>query len=51
MADRNGLGLFGCILGAVTAAVTAMALTVVLSHIDGSLTLEAMEAANIAALR
>jgi hypothetical protein len=51
MVDRKGLGILGCILATVTAAVTAMALTVVLSHIDGSLTLGAMEAADIAALR
>ena len=44
MADRHGLGILGCIFGAVTVAVMLMALAVVLGHIDGSLALDAMPA-------
>jgi hypothetical protein len=51
MADRGGLGIVGCILFGVTAAVMLMALTVVLAHIDGSLALDAMPPADIAAMR
>ena len=45
MADRNGLGILGCIFGSVTVAVVLMAFVVVLSHVDGSLALEALPSA------
>jgi hypothetical protein len=37
MADRNGLGILGCVFGSVTLAVAMMAIVVVLGHVDGSL--------------
>jgi hypothetical protein len=36
MADRNGLGILGCIFGGITFAVAMMAIAVVLGHVDGS---------------
>jgi hypothetical protein len=39
-ADRNGLGILGCIFGGVTIAVAVMAIAVVLGHVDGSLALD-----------
>ncbi len=40
-ADRNGLGFLGFIFGGVTFAVMTMATTVVIGHIEGTLSLEA----------
>jgi hypothetical protein len=45
MADRNGLGILGCIFGSVTVAVVLMAFVVVFSHVDGSLALKALPSA------
>jgi hypothetical protein len=39
-ADRNGLGFLGFIFAGVTAAVMMMATTVVVSHVEGNLSLE-----------
>ena len=39
-ADRAGLGFLGYIFGGVTAAVMLVAVTVVIGHVDGQLTLE-----------
>jgi len=41
MADRAGLGFVGFILGGITAAVMLVAVTLVISHIDGSLAIDA----------
>jgi hypothetical protein len=41
MADRNGLGILGCIFGGVTLAVAMMAIAVVLGHVDGLLAFDA----------
>ena len=41
MADREGLGFVGFILGGITAAVMLVAITMVIGHVDGSLVLEA----------
>jgi len=41
MADRSGLGFLGFIFGGLTAAVTLVAVTVVIAHVDGRLMLEA----------
>ena len=40
MADQKSLGIIGFILGAVTAAVMAIGVFVVTSHIGGSMTLD-----------
>jgi ABC-type lipoprotein release transport system permease subunit len=40
MADRKSLGIIGCLLGAVTAAVMAAALVVVQQHLDGRLQID-----------
>ena len=39
-ADRASLGFLGFIFGGVTAAVMLVAVTVVIGHVDGSLTLD-----------
>ena len=39
-ADRAALGFLGFIFGGVTAAVMMVAVTVVIGHVDGQLTLE-----------
>ena len=44
MADRAGLGFVGFILGGITAAVMLVAVTLVISHIDGSLAIDAAPA-------
>jgi hypothetical protein len=41
MADRTGLGFLGFIFGGVTAAVTLVAFTIVLGHVEGRMSLEA----------
>ncbi len=38
--DRTGLGFLGFIFGGVTAAVTLVAFTVVLGHVDGRFVLD-----------
>jgi hypothetical protein len=40
MADHNGLGVLGYIFGGMTAAVMLLAVTVVVGHVEGRLTLE-----------
>ena len=42
MVDRNGLGILGCVFGAVTVVVMLMACAVVLGHVNGSLAFDAM---------
>ena len=40
MADRAGLGVLGFIFGGVTAVVILVAVTVVISHVDGRFDLD-----------
>ena len=50
MADRKSLGIIGCIMGAVTAAVMAMAIVVVQQHLDGRLQIDNGRAVQAASL-
>ena len=40
MADRAGLGVLGFIFGGVTALVMMIAVTVVVGHVDGHISLD-----------
>ena len=47
-ANRKGLGFLGFIFGGVTAAVTLVAVAVVVQHLDGRLALESAAAITVA---
>jgi hypothetical protein len=50
MADRRSLGMLGVMLCGVTAAVMLIAVVVVKNHIDGRLTLGAVQAPVVASV-